>query len=251
MEIKKDICDILLKGTLSDTTYKLPAEQLDRKTYTLCNQVIENAGGKWSRKDKCHVFANGTNKLKIALENKETINEKKLFQFFETPLNIVEQMIKLANIKEGEKILEPSAGHGAIVKLLPNNINLTCIEIDKEKCEFLEKQNFNTNILNLDFLEYKNEEKELFDKIIMNPPFTKGQDAKHVLHAYNLLKTGGIIVSVMSAGVLFKQDKNYKKVREIALDIIECEDGAFKDSGTNVKTVIVVIEKYIEFEPKK
>ena len=30
-----------------------------------------------------------------------------------------------------------------------------------------------------------------FDKIVMNPPFEKKQDVKHILRAYSLLKNGG------------------------------------------------------------
>jgi 16S rRNA G1207 methylase RsmC len=36
----------------------------------------------------------------------------------------------------------------------------------------------------MDFLDYND---ETFDKIIANPPFSKSQDVKHILHMYELL----------------------------------------------------------------
>lgn len=46
-----------------------------------------------------------------------------------------------------------------------------------------------------------------YDRIIMNPPFSNRQDAKHVQHAYGLLNAGGRLVSIMGEGVFFGQDK--------------------------------------------
>jgi len=36
----------------------------------------------------------------------------------------------------------------------------------------------------MDFLDYNDEN---FDKIVANPPFSKSQDVKHILHMYELL----------------------------------------------------------------
>jgi 16S rRNA G1207 methylase RsmC len=36
----------------------------------------------------------------------------------------------------------------------------------------------------MDFLDYS---MDTFDKIVANPPFSKSQDVKHILHMYELL----------------------------------------------------------------
>ncbi len=44
-----------------------------------------------------------------------------------------------------------------------------------------------------DFLEHRGE----YDRVLMNPPFEHGQDMDHVRHAYELLASGGRIVSIV------------------------------------------------------
>ncbi|GAG77997.1 unnamed protein product, partial [marine sediment metagenome] len=48
----------------------------------------------------------------------EVIDKKKEFQFFETPPDIVSQLIELAEIGIGHTCLEPSAGRGNIAEAL-------------------------------------------------------------------------------------------------------------------------------------
>src|SRR3546814_1183198 len=52
------------------------------------------------------------------------------------------------------------------------------------------------------------------DAVVMNPPFEKGQDVAHVLHAWRSLKTGGTLVAIMGAGVTFRQGKPYAPFRD-------------------------------------
>ena len=74
------------------------------------------------------------------------------------------------------------------------------------------------------------------------------QDIDHVTAAYNLLAPGGILVTIMSAGVLFRQNKKTIAFRE---DIMEPHGtyldrlpaGAFKESGTMVNTILLRLEK--------
>lgn len=86
-----------------------------------------------------------------------------------------------------------------------------------------------------------------FDAVVMNPPFEKQADIDHVLHAYKMLKPGSRLVSVMAAGITFREDKKAKGLRELINNsggkIISLPDGAFKESGTMVRTVIVVLPK--------
>ena len=91
------------------------------------------------------------------------LDVKKKGQVF-TPFFIVEEMISL--IKNGGKILEPSAGDGAFSNVLLN-YDITSIEFDKY---FANKNNF----LNLDFFGYSIKNK--FDTIIGNPPYVRYQD---------------------------------------------------------------------------
>ena len=244
-KIETETLNILKQGRFENGIYFLPTVQLDRKQYVKVNEVLENAGGKWSRKDKGHIFQSDPRKLWTALETGETVNEKKLYQFFETPPEVAKKMIELANIKTGMSVLEPSAGHGAILDYLPKDIELYIIEIDREKCDVLEGKGY-VPVYCIDFLSLKGGIGG-FDRIIMNPPFTKGQDADHVLKAYECLNEIGTLVSVMSASVTFNQQKKYQKVRELIEKngkIIELPVNSFKKSGTKVNTVLVIINRF-------
>ena len=85
----------------------------------------------------------------------------------------------------------------------------------------------------------------IYDRVVMNPPFDKQADIKHVMHALKFLKPDGLLVSVMSAGVTFRDNKltvDFRAlIRERGGDIEALPDGSFKESGTGVNTVIVTI----------
>ena len=85
----------------------------------------------------------------------------------------------------------------------------------------------------------------IYDRVVMNPPFAKQADIKHILHALKFLKSDGLLVSVMAAGVLFRDNRLTTDFRDLINErggnIEELPDGAFKESGTMVRTVIVTI----------
>jgi len=81
--------------------------------------------------------------------------------------------------------------------------------------------------------------------IIMNPPFEHAQDIQHVQHAYQFLAEGGTLVSIMSEGTFFRENAQDFRgwLNELSGYDEDLPAGAFKESGTNVKTRIVVINK--------
>ena len=84
-----------------------------------------------------------------------------------------------------------------------------------------------------------------YDRVVMNPPFAKQADIKHVLHAFRFLKPSGLLVSVMAASVAFRDNKLTQEFRDLIRDrhgdIEALPDGAFKASGTMVRSVIVTL----------
>jgi 16S rRNA G1207 methylase RsmC len=82
-----------------------------------------------------------------------------------------------------------------------------------------------------------------FDRVVMNPPFDF--EVEHVTLAHSMLKPGGRLVSVMSAGVLFRKDKKTSAFRALVAacggEFTENAPGSFKASGTDVNTVTVVM----------
>lgn len=207
------------------------------------NEVLENIGGKWDRKAKGHTFeADPTEKLDEVLLTGETINEKQLYQFYETPKIVADRVIELADIKAGMTVLEPEAGRGALADVVPKDVELTCVELDPAHVPVLREKGYDT--LNTDFLTTSTASK--FDRIVMNPPFTKQQDIDHVLHAYEMLNDDGRLVAIMSPGFTFRENKKSRSFRDLVNLCGSWEElpaGAFKESGTMVRTVIVVLKK--------
>jgi type I restriction-modification system DNA methylase subunit len=201
MKIKDETLKILAECSIKDNTVFLPKTQLDRKTYLDVNKHLENLGGKWNRKAKGHVFDDDpTDSFENMLLTGETTDFKKEFQFFETPPELASKMIRLAEIKEYNVVLEPSAGHGAILDCLldyalktETYIDTIIVEFNPSSCDILGQKGY--AVLLSDFLEIDVFDKEI-DRVIANPPFTRQQDIDHILHAYSLLKPGG-------AGYLF------------------------------------------------
>jgi 16S rRNA G1207 methylase RsmC len=55
----------------------------------------------------------------------------------------------------------------------------------------------------------------------MNPPFSKSQDVKHILHAYSMLAEGGILISVASSSITTRSGSLYDELRSLNPEIIQ------------------------------
>ncbi len=188
-----------------------------------------------------------TDEERNAREMKDLENSfrgEKIDGFFPTPSPMANELVNLADIQPGDRVLEPSAGLGHIAEIIrtryPDN-PLTLIEQFWPLAEALQKKGFDP--VRGDFLEHKGE----YDKIVMNPPFERDQDIEHVQHAFSLLAPGGRLVAIMAGN---KEGSNKKKAafRELIDEygyIQENAPDAFKSSfrPTAVRTVTVVLDK--------
>lgn len=86
---------------------------LDRKLYLTTAKVLEAAGGKWSKRDRAHLFPGGVaDTIEAVILTGEVVSARQQFGYFPTPAPIVQQLIDLARIQPGMRVLEPSAGTG-------------------------------------------------------------------------------------------------------------------------------------------
>lgn len=190
------------------------------------------------------------------LERNMIGREKDGLDFFPTPDSTAIDMIQMAQLGPDMKVLEPSAGMGHIAeKIRAAGVEPDVIEYSAPRRELLEKKGF--TVIGEDFKRVTqdtivdDEPIGLYDRIIMNPPFSNRQDAEHVQHAYGLLKPGGRIVAIMGEGVFYGQDAKAKAFRSW-LDSVNGEseklpDKTFMDASLPVTTGasarIVVISK--------
>lgn len=223
--------------------------QLDRALYVKTNKVLELIGFQWNRKAKCHVgLGDSAEKLRAALNDGQVVDVKKTWQFYETPEGMAFEMASIADIKQWHSVLEPSAGKGSIIgqilRLYPFLAQVDACEIQPDLRLALKVMPRVRLVLADDFLDLE----EKYDRIVMNPPFTGGQDIAHVRHAYDLLRPGGRLVAITSKSWLFNSTKKMTEFKEwyntlicksLAWKPIDLPAGAFSKSGTDIETLML------------
>ncbi len=231
-----------------NTAY-LPTEQL--QDYNLLKKTLTKACGKYN-KNKFE-FPYPAQAIINRLLSGENIDFKKEFQFFATPEGLAKRLIDYVIFdKDVINVLEPSAGHGALIDALldTNGViqkNIDAVELSKLNFEVLKdkyKSVDDVNLIQDDFLEFKTDKK--YDLIIANPPFSKNQDIDHILKMYEHLDKGGRLITISSKSWTFGTQKKQKAFREWVDEegtLIDLEHGAFKSSGTNVSGCLIIIDK--------
>jgi len=243
----------VLQGcTVEGLVVKLPPGQLDRKLYQDVAKALELIGGKWKGgKVMGFVFPTDPTDLLEQIANGDQRNLKKEFQFFATPKDIADKLAELANINDPMLlVLEPSAGQGAIIEALLRKepkLLVHAYELMDVNRSILESKFSSSDcvILGDDFMEADSITR--FNRIVANPPFTKNQDIDHIKRMYSLLRNGGRVVSIASTSWEFGSQKKQVEFRdwlkEVGAEVHALPRGTFKESGTDIETRIIVIDK--------
>lgn len=247
--IPDDVADVLRRSRCTDNLLYLPAGQLDRRLYTATNDVLASLGGAWkSGKVKAHVFPAGTDAETLIDDvlNAGAYTKPSDLAFFPTPSALVERMVRLAGVTAGQRVLEPSAGTGAIARQLRGaGAIVQCVEFDEKRAATLRDDKFDT--IGADFLTVDPSLFPPFDAVVMNPPFAlEGHpqaDIEHITHAARFVARGGIVVAIMSGGVLYRSNARavaFRALVESRGGTIEAlPDDTFKSAGTSVRTALV------------
>ena len=241
--------EILKHCTLEDNVLKLPQVQFNKKSYAEAKKWIEEAGGNWKGGNvQGFTFPFNPERVFSILNEGKRCNLAQEYQFFETPDEVADWLVMLSGgIHERDAVLEPSAGRGALVKAIHRSspdVVVDCYEMMPENKELL-SQLRGVNIIGDDFTESTTGKK--YTKIIANPPFSGNQDIRHVRMMYDMLEPGGTLASITSAHWEFAEENTCRDFRRWLEDVGGCkyeiESGSFKESGTGIKTLAVVIKK--------
>jgi predicted RNA methylase len=254
MRLDNDVISVLDRSTCEGVKLFLPPQQLERAMYLKVNKAIDALGGKWSKKEKAHVFEeNIGDAIEDAIASGSVENRKQAFGFFETPAALAKWLVATANIGSARNVLEPSAGRGAIVRAiipeLKSLARIDCWEIDPRHHAKIEDSGRAT-VVGHDFLQARinlSYGGKGWDRIIANPPFARQQDIDHVLHMHRMLAPGGFLVSVMCGNVMFRDNKKTVEFREFVGsnkgEIEALPDRSFHESGTDVSTCVATVPK--------
>ena len=164
-------------------------------------------------------------------------------QLFPTPRDLAQRVADLADIQPGERVLEPSAGTGAILGAMggrmfahnPERGEVVAVELNAKLAERLRTEFPLTKVQCADFLQL-NGDLGAFDRVLMNPPFENGADIKHIQHALSMLKPNGRLVAICANG-----PRQVEKLQPLASSWEDLPAGTF--AGTGVRAALIVIDK--------
>ncbi len=173
--------------------------------------------------------------------------------YFATPEPVGLKMVEWADLRAGERALEPSAGHGAIARWFPDAAKVRVIEQSAELASRV-ALHVDGDVVHGRFEDHHIVNK--YDAIVMNPPFGQGGATAiaHLSKAADHLADGGRVVALIPTGPaadkrfdnwLYGQDQDGKAlhadlhlIANVTLPAV-----TFERAGTSVATRIVVIEK--------
>lgn len=176
----------------------------------------------------------------------------------ETPNWLIAKMIRLLDVRNNQRILEPSCGEGKIINKLIDYSNSLDLDLHISGIE-LNEEKFNSCSLNIkklqkpvilkhgDFLN-TNPNSYKFNRIIACPPFKNGLDQRHIIHMYDLLQDNGIIVTLTNHSKWMVGSTNGSQIfrewlSKLDHKLIILPDNTFIEKHKSVPTSILMIKK--------
>ena len=166
------------------------------------------------------------------------------FNLFQTPAPIAERMAQMIAPEWADRILEPSAGLGRLYKALRKtslmSARIVMVEESEDCCKELRRQGsegdmvFNSDFLSLTSFELGGD----FPAVCMNPPFKMGTDIRHIIHAFEMLAPGGLLVSLCYNG-----SRQNAKLKPLCDSWELLPEGSFRSEGTSAEVVILTMRK--------
>lgn len=244
-EIDADVMAVLRNCTASDQAVFLPPVQLNPKLYKKVNEVLTVLGGKWTRSIAGHKFADDPREVLGAVQASGAYLNPKDFGFFATPPGLAARVAALLKLEPGERGFEPEAGGAALADAAAAYVgveNIDTAELLDMNVEKLQAKGY--KVVGRDFLAM--EPTAIYDFVIMNPPFGAQADMKHVQHAARFLKPTGRLAAIMSPSFQFRSSKVAESFRELMAAAGDHEEeiaaGTFREAGTDVRTVLVMMD---------
>jgi SAM-dependent methyltransferase len=173
-------------------------------------------------------------------------------QLFPTPPELAARMVREAEIQPGDRVLEPSAGTGSLLRAIVDYerildragpaAHVVAVEVSQTLAFALPKH-LASHVAAVDFLSLPLNDPTLgeFDRIVMNPPFENATDINHIRHAWQFLKPGGRLVALCADGP--RQRETLKPwAEELGGTYESLPPDTFKSQGTGVRVALLVVD---------
>lgn len=236
--------EVISSGVLNDVR-----RFLERLRYAKDHRsVCLNGGGYSHRKELEHVLtmAGGVevspNQWTFDFQPHEVLKEilrsglvpdQQAHQFYPTPAAMAQEAVDLAEIGPEDSVLEPSSGTMAIGHLLPVE-RTQCVEISGLHCKVAKSLGYSVH--EGDFLQW--EPGRTWDRIVLNPPYSKGRAEEHLKKAISLMAPGGKLTAILPASL---KGKVFDTKLEHSWSTLRSNE--FKDASVTV--VILKLEHLI------
>ncbi|MCW1431977.1 strawberry notch-like NTP hydrolase domain-containing protein [Novosphingobium sp. JCM 18896] len=257
----------IASGTINRKVLNLEAETLFGGT---------NANGCWTQRDTFELLEQGLTRhalglprvtcaqdihalsdLVAALPTQTVRSEDQIrYQQFSTPLDIAGLVVLLAQVRATDIVLEPSAGHGSLVAMLPEVKDLHLNELDPKRRDALKLLFPGATITGHDAALLAATLAPDFAPtlILMNPPFSRSEGrgvdqfaaVRHLRSALSRLAQGGRLVAVMpdwftsSASMGQSYEATFTGCSVIGSYRL---DKCYQKQGTSVAVRIYVVDK--------
>ncbi|GGZ73153.1 class I SAM-dependent methyltransferase [Streptomyces echinoruber] len=249
MEIPSGVYDVLAdpRTVIADNRVQIPF-QLDPARYEQVKKVLREIGGRWDGRKtvRAHVFPFPVEEFMRACLAAREFPSRYEQGWYPTPTRVVDEMLAHAGIREGMRVLEPSAGTGSIVGPATEcGAVVDCVEIDERRVHVLREQGAARRVVHADFLDLDPlDSPHGYQRVLMNPPFSTA--VRHVKHALGFLDDDGTLIAVMPETVMWHSDRATAEFRELVAraggTFAPLPEEAFAPSGVRVRTVLLVVD---------
>ena len=171
--------------------------------------------------------------------------------FYFTPEPVVRRMLADISLGAVSHVLEPSAGEGHIVRhLLATGASVHAVEVEVGRVARLRAMHGGARlgVVAGNFLRLAPQ--ATYTHVVMNPPFSGTHWMDHVMHAYDFLRPGGVLVAVLPVSAELGTTKKHVAFRAWASERVRYRNElrfqqlpaeSFAAAGTRVSTVLLTL----------
>lgn len=244
--VPQNILDVL-GGVVIEGHEVSITQRLASAFYAKVNAFLQDIGGKWSTSRQAHVFEEDPAPVLEEILRTGEVFTSRDYEFFETTAPLAARVIAKAGLEPGMMVLEPNGGGGALAMAAAEIVgreNVTCYELMDRNVKKLKALGFKLEGPQ-DFLSVT--PSEIFDRVLINPPFSNFRDAEHITHAFKFLRPGGVLSGIASTQWQTHDTAPARKfqafVAALGGEVEQVPAGAFKASGTDVPTTMLLLRK--------